>query len=162
MATSTIAAVAPYVELTVLAIWRDWGSHPGQGGFSLISSQTNSKSVGETQLCKRTHSARVLENRDFVLKRFSLPELCLPLVVTWQCLLWLSDGWPRWSHEGHPEISRHQLPSADPKFQRLPGSGKRPVFGGGPWNEIDGIGLCLVPGLSPYPRISVWMTCLQQ
>lgn len=90
-----------------------------------IISQTDRKSIGETQLCKRTHSC-VLEKRDLWFKNiFSAWVLCLLLAVIWQCLLCLPDGWSLWSVNGHPEISWHQLPSPDPKFQRLPGSGKR-------------------------------------
>lgn len=47
-----------YGKLTVLAIWRNWGYCPHPGASWPISSHTNDKSLGETQLCGRTHSPR--------------------------------------------------------------------------------------------------------
>lgn len=51
------------------------------------------KALGDSAL-QRPLSPRVLENRDFVLKRLSLlPGFSAALVVSWQCLLWLPDMW---------------------------------------------------------------------
>lgn len=102
MARSITGAGAAHVESTVLAMCRNWGSkkkkeetgvltHAREPSGSSAVKQVV-KALGRLSSAKGLFSPRVLENRDFVLKRLSLPELSAALVVSWQCLLWLPDG----------------------------------------------------------------------
>ena len=96
MAGSIIAAGAAHVESTELATWRNWDSHPCQGAFWLISCQTSSESLGETQLCKRPLFSKGPGEQSFYVKKaFSTRALCClggelavsPLAPRWLTML---------------------------------------------------------------------------
>lgn len=160
MTGSSIPAVSAYVKLAVWALWRNWDLTQTTGPWdsaavkqwkywrdSALQKELLSKSSGDQRLCDE--------------KIFSIWTLCLLLVMTWQCLPWFLDGWPCWSLEGHSEVSWHHLPSPDPQFERLRGSGKRIACWWGllKWDWWHWSLSCLGASV-PCPGMSIWTACL--